>query len=1411
MEEKVSTNETKVEVEGLGNTSPDLDASAHDGDWNFYKQRTLEQKDVIIEQNDVISRLTGVLKTHGYQLPTDGSSLEVALADDTDPEAPGTAGVQGLKEEVKEDRTPSPSVQAAGILSQGSQFISATSTSSKEKYEQIAKELPQSVGVGCEVRLKGLTYSVQREKGTADEPTVGDEAMACGKCLVCIPCYKTCKHGKEMEAKTILDDVNAVFKPSSTTLVLGPPGCGKSTLLKAVAGLLKEDKGHIVQGRITYNGDTRDSGNFSLPKVAHFAEQADRHVPTMTVNETFSFAFDSMAGGSHGLIFPEGSTALTEEQKTLLKWMDENHFKVEMVMRSLGLYNAKDTIVGNNNVRGVSGGERRRVTMGEMICGPQAMFLLDSISTGLDSSTTFDIMTSLKSTARTFNNTVVVALLQPPPETYELFDNVILMAEGKIIYHGPREDIVPYFNSLGITCPARKDTADWLVELTGEAGASYRSVDIETEKLSPVTPEEFSAKWRASAAGKAMDKAVDTPGENDGTEWPTVYKRKYPGSFLYHQKVCFNKAAMLMLRDKGNVVTQLLSGPLIGAVVGSIFFQLDLDDANAKFGLIFFSLLYLSTNGMNQITPAIKQRGIFYKQSAAGFYPTSCVVIADTLVNTILTIACSMLFAPVVYFLAGFSSSNSGWNFFTFMVIVVMANVNMSQYFRLLAACMPDDTVAGGVSGLSLLLCVLFCGFLIPADNIPGWWIWLFHANPLTWAFRAAVLNEFQTPEYELCVGGAESCELGLGETFIKAYGFARDPLYVWGGIAFLVVEFLACVAVTTLAYHYIHFDNSDSAPLVPTATGEDEKTDKRSAEDAKAFNAPVAQMKRQKSQLDADLPFDPVTLTFRDMSYSVPHPSGEGELTLLNEISGFCKPHEMTALMGSSGAGKTTLLDVLAGRKTGGTTTGDIRVNGHPKRQETFTRRETRAGSIVRVPIAGYVEQQDMHSAVVTVKEALMFSATMRLESSAADADGREKFVDSILSMLELDEIAGRLIGSEASGGLSLEQRKRTTLGVELAANPGLVLLDEPTSGLDARSAQVVMRAIRKVAATGRAVICTIHQPSTYLFEMFDSLLLLKKGGQTVFFGELGAGSSKLISYLSSVPDTPPIRDNVNPATWMLECIGAGTTGKVDPQVYADVYKTSNLKSGTLRELESLMIPPAGSEPLQFSSVYAASRSLQTKTCIDRAILQYWRNPNYNWSRIMLALVIAVIFGTASIGGDLESEADVAAQTGVIYMSTMFVGSICMQTAIAAGFLERIVFYREKAANMYSSLAYAIGYTVAEVPYIFVISLAFCGIFYFIMGLAATAHQFFFYWMFFVLWETFMVFTGMTFVFIIPSFSTAGVFAGTLVSMFSVFAGFLISPAKIPGLWLWAYYLNPLHYIVEVSKHAVQRQRHNH
>jgi ABC-type multidrug transport system ATPase subunit len=146
-----------------------------------------------------------------------------------------------------------------------------------------------------------------------------------------------------------------------------------------------------------------------------------------------------------------------------------------MIMRILGLSAQADTIVGDVLTRGISGGERRRVTLGEMLCGSQDVFLMDSISNGLDSSTTFDIIDTLKKAARNLGKTMVVALLQPPPEVYKLFDHVIIFATGgRIIFQGKTEDVQPYFRSIGYKCPPRKDEADFVVEVSTDQGSLYR-------------------------------------------------------------------------------------------------------------------------------------------------------------------------------------------------------------------------------------------------------------------------------------------------------------------------------------------------------------------------------------------------------------------------------------------------------------------------------------------------------------------------------------------------------------------------------------------------------------------------------------------------------------------------------------------------------------------------------------------------------------------------------------------------------------------------------------------------------------------------------------------------------------------------------------------------------------------------
>lgn len=228
---------------------------------------------------------------------------------------------------------------------------------------------------------------------------------------------------------------------------------------------------------------------------------------------------------------------------------------------------------------------------------------------------------------------------------------------------------------------------------------------------------------------------------------------------------------------------------------------------------------------------------------------------------------------------------------------------------------------------------------------------------------------------------------------------------------------------------------------------------------------------------------------------------------------------------MAASGAGKTTLLDVLANRVSMGVVTGNLFVNGH-LRDNSFQRS------------TGYVQQQDLHLKTATVREALQFSADLRQPKEVSKAE-KDAYVEEVTKILDMEKYADAVVGV-AGEGLNVEQRKRLTIGVELAAKPKLLLfLDEPTAGLDSQTAWSICQLMGKLANHGQAILCTIHQPSAILIQEFDRLLFLAKCGQTVQFGDLGKNYQSLIDYFEKhgAPKYPP---QANPAEWKLHVIGA-------------------------------------------------------------------------------------------------------------------------------------------------------------------------------------------------------------------------------------------------------------------------------
>lgn len=371
------------------------------------------------------------------------------------------------------------------------------------------------------------------------------------------------------------------------------------------------------------------------------------------------------------------------------------------------------------------------------------------------------------------------------------------------------------------------------------------------------------------------------------------------------------------------------------------------------------------------------------------------------------------------------------------------------------------------------------------------WFGWIFWIDPLAYGFEAIISNEFRgtvipcvlnnlIPSgpgytdlvYQACsgVGGAVSGATEVtGEQYLASLSYS--PSHIWRNFGIIWALWLFFVVLTILATtHWKSQSGKSGFLLVPREHVKqnghvlDQASDEESQRSANEKRSSASlNNSLENNKVDDQLVRNTSVFTWKSLTYTVNTPTGER--VLLDNVQGWVRPGMLGALMGSSGAGKTTLLDVLAQRKTEGAIKGSILVDGRPLTL-SFQRS------------AGYCEQLDIHEPLATVREALEFSALLR-QSRNIPREEKLKYVDTIIDLLEMQDIENTLIGTSGAG-LSVEQRKRLTIGVELVSKPRiLIFLDEPTSGLDGQAAFNIVRFLRKLADVGQAVLVTIHQPS--------------------------------------------------------------------------------------------------------------------------------------------------------------------------------------------------------------------------------------------------------------------------------------------------------------------------------------------
>jgi ABC-type multidrug transport system ATPase subunit len=511
---------------------------------------------------------------------------------------------------------------------------------------------------------------------------------------------------------------SVVTDPVQATLLLGPPHAGKTSLFHALSG--RTTKSRRYSGEVFYNGHSNKEVH--PPNFVTVVDQTDLHIPSLTVRETLEFAYHCRGKMSK-------EAMLVTDDPAAARNIAKN--RVNLVMATLGLLRVADTPIGNEFIKGVSGGEMRRVTLGEMLVMGAQVLLLDEISTGLDSAATLDISKAIRALCRVFDLTVVVSLLQPPPETYEVFDDVLLMvgcvrargadatrrapatfcasrvcsiaapvaltpARADHSYHGPRRDILPFFASLGLARPVEVDVADFLVD------AAFAQPD---KLLDGFRTTPGYAKTLGLATADPATLQTDHPMENR-----LIHASRYKRSLLSLLRVVTVRQWQIISRNTAFLKARVMQNVVMGLMLGALFFSVPFVQWYLISMVILQVLAFTSFGTLANLADVVAVRNVYYKQARENFFPPASYVLADYLVDLPFGCFDGFLLGSIVYFMAGLSITNNAEPYFVFLVIAISYNVCMAQVIRFFAYAAPDSTMAAAFSVLFLVMGIMFSG-----------------------------------------------------------------------------------------------------------------------------------------------------------------------------------------------------------------------------------------------------------------------------------------------------------------------------------------------------------------------------------------------------------------------------------------------------------------------------------------------------------------------------------------------------------------------------------------------------------------------------------------------------------------------------------------------------------------------------
>ncbi|CAN6920207.1 unnamed protein product [Brassica oleracea var. botrytis] len=457
----------------------------------------------------------------------------------------------------------------------------------------------------------------------------------------------------------------------------------------------------------------------------------------MTVQETLDFSARCQGIGTRydllsELVRREKDAGILPEPEVdlFMKFIAAGNVKSSLITDYnyclTGLDICKDTMVGDEMTRRISGGQKKRVTTGEMIVGPTKTLFMDEISTGLESSTTYQIVKCLQEVVRFTDATVLMSLLQPDPETFELFDDIILLSEGQIVYQGPRDHVLSFFEACGFKYPDRKGTADFLQDVTSRKDQEQYWADT-TKPYIHIPVSEFSKQSKTFHVGANLENELSVPYDRFKSHPASLVFNKHsvPKSDLF--KICWDRELLLIKRNAFFYVFKTVQIIIMALITSTVYLRTGMGTKDENDGAValIFSMIANMFNGFAQLSSMIQRLLVFYKQRDLLFHPPWTFTLPAFLLSIPVTIFESVVWVSITYYLIGFAPEFI--RYVKHLLVIFLTQQMAGSIFRFTAATCRSMILANTGGSLVILLLFLLGGFIIPRGEIPIWWfhLWL--------------------------------------------------------------------------------------------------------------------------------------------------------------------------------------------------------------------------------------------------------------------------------------------------------------------------------------------------------------------------------------------------------------------------------------------------------------------------------------------------------------------------------------------------------------------------------------------------------------------------------------------------------------------------------------------------------------